>query len=152
MTHPLPQNWQQVKIADIPVKKGLVRGPFGGALKKAFFVKNGYKVYEQKNAIYRTTELGDYYINDEKFAELRRFEVVPGDFIISCSGTIGRIYQIPKEAPKGVINQALLKIRVDPEVISDRYFYHYFLSRKFQSEVIDNTQGGAMQNLVGMDI
>lgn len=39
-------NWEQVKLQDIC--SSIVRGPFESSLKKEFFVKNGYKVYEQK--------------------------------------------------------------------------------------------------------
>jgi len=131
---------------------GLVRGPFGGALKKACFQTKGIKVYEQKNAIYQDETLGEYYITSEKFNELKRFEVRPGEFIVSCSGTIGRIFQIPENSEKGIINQALLKIAIDDQKIHSRYFYQYFRWNKFQMKIIDSTQGGAMKNLVGMPI
>ena len=143
--------WKKHSIQDICTEKGLVRGPFGGSLKKEFFVKEGYKVYEQKNAIYRDASLGNYFIDEKKFNELKRFEVKEGDFIISCSGTIGKIYRIPSNAPKGIINQALLKIEIDKTKIDSEYFYQYFGWDHFQKRIIDNTQGGAMQNLVGMD-
>nr|WP_255601407.1 restriction endonuclease subunit S [Lysinibacillus sp. K60] len=139
-------------LEDICIEKGLVRGPFGGALKKEHFVKQGYKVYEQKNAIYKDINLGDYYIDENKFLELKRFEVNQGDFIVSCSGTIGRIYRIPNDSPNGVINQALLKIRINDKLIDSEYFYQYFQWESFQNRIIENTQGGAMRNLVGMEI
>lgn len=106
----LPEDWDLLGLAELCVPDGLVRGPFGGALKKEFFVASGHKVYEQRNAIYRDVRIGNYYIDDAKFRELKRFEVKENDFIVSCSGTIGRIFQIPRNAPKGVINQALLKM------------------------------------------
>lgn len=133
------------------VSSSLVRGPFGGALKKEFFVHSGYKVYEQRNAIYATVDLGNYFINEDKFKELQRFEVKAGDFIVSCSGTIGRIYQIPENHQKGVINQALLKITINSSEIDEKYFFYQFTWDHFQNKVIDDTQGGAMKNLVGMD-
>lgn len=146
----IPEDWRRVPLVDLAKNNGLVRGPFGGALKKEFFVRDGYKVYEQKNAIYSSVELGEYFIDDRKFRELRRFEIEEGDFIISCSGTIGKIYKIPKGHPKGIINQALLKITVDDSVIHHDYFYYQFSSDEFQKKVIDDTQGGAMKNLIGM--
>lgn len=142
--------WKTLTLENLCTDKGLVRGPFGGSLKKAFFVNEGYKVYEQKNAIYRDVSLGNYFIDEKKFNELRRFEVKEADFIVSCSGTIGRIFRIPPNAPKGVINQALLKIEIDKTKIDSEYFYQYFGWESFQKKIIDNTQGGAMQNLVGM--
>ncbi|MFT6638209.1 MAG: type I restriction enzyme S subunit [Flavobacterium sp.] len=142
--------WVEKSIESLVLKKGLIRGPFGGALKKEFFVQNGYKVYEQKNAIYKSVELGSYFIDNDKFKELKRFEIQENDFILSCSGTIGKMYQIPKEFEKGIINQALLIIRLDRTISDYKYFEHQFTSDVIQKDVVDDTQGGAMKNLVGM--
>ncbi len=146
----IPEDWTEVNIESAVVNSGLIRGPFGGALKKEFFVNSGYKVYEQKNAIYKSVELGEYYVDAVKFKELKRFEILEGDFILSCSGTIGRIYLIPKIFQKGIINQALLIIRLNTALINRNYFYYQFTSDQFQKKVIDDTQGGAMKNLIGM--
>jgi type I restriction enzyme, S subunit len=148
----IPVEWEVVTLNEISRNNGLVRGPFGGTLKKEIFVESGFKVYEQRNAIYGSTKLGNYFINEQKYKELIRFSVKPGDFIISCSGTIGKIFQIPERAPDGIINQALLKIQVDPMIIEPMFFMLFFRWDKFQNKIIDNSQGGAMQNLVGMDV
>jgi type I restriction enzyme S subunit len=148
----IPEDWNTEILECVCIPGGLVRGPFGGSLKKEFFTKDGFKVYEQRNAIYRDADLGSYFISEDKYKELRRFEVSEGDFIISCSGTIGKIFQVPKNAKAGIINQALLKIKTDSHVIHDQFFFYIFDWDKFQQRIIDNTQGGAMQNLVGMDI
>jgi type I restriction enzyme S subunit len=150
--HKYPSNWEVKQLEEICLQNGLVRGPFGGSLKKEFFTKDGYKVYEQKNAIYRDSEIGSYYIDKVKFNELKRFEVHENDFIVSCSGTIGKIFLMPKGAEPGVINQALLLIKIDRKIINQQFFYSYFEWENFQKSIIDNTQGGAMQNLVGMEI
>ena len=145
----IPEDWNLVSLQNMATPNGLVRGPFGGAIKKEHFTKTGYKVYEQRNAIYETINIGNYYIDQKKFDELKRFSISHNDFIVSCSGTIGRIYQIPNKYPKGVINQALLKITLN-QSIDSKYFYHYFKWDEFQKRIIDGTQGGAMKNLVGM--
>ena len=150
--HKYPSNWEVKQLEEICLQNGLVRGPFGGSLKKEFFTKDGYKVYEQKNAIYRDSEVGSYYIDKGKFNELKRFEVHENDFIVSCSGTIGKIFLMPKGAEPGVINQALLLIKINSNIINQQFFYSYFEWENFQKSIIDNTQGGAMQNLVGMEI
>ena len=147
-----PKDWVISTLENITKSNGLVRGPFGGTLKKEFFSATGYKVYEQRNAIYETIQLGTYYVNEQKYRDLARFDIKPGDFIVSCSGTIGCIYRIPEEAPNGIINQALLKICIDPDKIDPYYFIIIFKSASFQSRIKDNTQGGAMQNLIGMSL
>ncbi len=148
----IPEYWHIRQLADICIPQGIIRGPFGGMLKKDIFVTSGFKVYEQQNAIYKNSEMGSYFIDQSKYAEMHRFSVSPGDFIISCSGTIGRIFQIPPDAPQGVINQALLKLRTNDEVVYDRYFYILFAWNEFQIRIIDSTQGGAIKNLVGVDV
>jgi len=144
-------DWKEVDLTTICGQDGIVRGPFGGSLKKEMFVNKGYKVYEQGNAIKKDVTYGDYFITEEKYHEMKRFSLLPGDFIVSCSGTIGKIFQIPLNAPKGIINQALLKLSVKDKVINDSFFYQYFIWETFNKKVIDDTQGGAMKNLVGMD-
>ncbi|MYI94687.1 hypothetical protein F4083_10270, partial [Candidatus Poribacteria bacterium] len=144
--------WKTKQLSDICIPRGIVRGPFGGTLKKDIFVPSGFKVYQQQNAIYKNPEIGSYFIDQSKYAEMHRFSVSPGDFIVSCSGTIGRIFQISPDAPQGVINQALLKITTNDEFVYDQYFYILFEWDEFQNKIIDSTQGGAIKNLVGMNI
>lgn len=149
----MPENWTSKTIENLAVRKnGIVRGPFGGSLKKSVFVDSGYKVYEQKNAIYSSYSVGDYYINESLFTKMERFKVQKGDFIVSCSGTIGALYRIPDKAPSGIINQALLKLTINPKEMDLGYFEHYFKWDKFQNKITDNSQGGAIKNLVGMNI
>jgi len=147
----IPEDWVIITLKEAAKPDGLVRGPFGGSLKKDQFVDNGYKIYEQRNAIYKSISEGEYYVNSKKYLEMRRFKIRPDDFIVSCSGTIGSIYKIPRDAPEGIINQALLKITVDEDRILKEYFLFVFQSDTFQSRIKENTHGGAMQNLVGMD-
>ena len=106
----------------------IVRGPFGSALKKEYFVPYSlgvYKVYEQKNAIKQDCNIGSYYISEEKFLTLKRFECKAGDIIMSCSGTVGKMYTLPEDAHKGIINQALMKMTLNGIVI-DKIFKIYF--------------------------
>ena len=71
------------------------------------------KVYEQKNAIQKNWKLGDYYITDDYYNnKMSGFTVEPGDIIVSCAGTIGETYILPKEIEVGIINQALMRMRI----------------------------------------
>ena len=148
----LPEDWNIKALADVCTPQGIVRGPFGGALKKAMFVTSGFKVYEQRNAIHKSCSIGSYFVDQTKYTEMHRFSISPDDFIISCSGTIGRIYRIPPDAPPGIINQALLKLTTNKNIVDDQFFYILFEWDDFQTKIIDSTQGGAMKNLVGMNV
>ena len=133
-------NWKKVKLQD--VCSSIVRGPFGSSLKKEFFVKNGYKVYEQKNAINQSADLGEYYIDEKKFKELQRFECKMGDIIMSCSGTVGKLFQLPENSKRGIINQALCKFS-----LNNKINLTYFL--KYLEKVIGNIElnGSGIKNI-----
>lgn len=151
LTNKLPSSWKLLKLKDITTgKDGLRRGPFGSAIKKQFFVPDGYKVYEQGNAIYDDPNRGTYYISEEKYKELINFNVIPGDLIVSCSGSLGRISELPENAKPGIINQALLRIRLNHGLISNKYFTLHFRSGTFQKRIFEQSQGTAMSNLVGI--
>jgi len=149
----LPEGWIWVRFADIipPIKYAIKRGPFGSSIKKSFFVESGYKVYEQQNAIYDDHRLGNYFISEEKLRELEAFQVEPGDFIVSCSGTIGRIARLPEDAPRGIINQALLKLKIDEQLIAPKFFLHLFRADLFQRKLLVETRGSAMKNISSVE-
>ena len=83
------------------------------------------KVYEQKNAIRKNYELGEYYISQEKYETMQSFIVEPLDIIVSCAGTIGETYQLPSTAPIGIINQALMRVKLYNLGIA-KYWEMYF--------------------------
>jgi len=133
-----------------PEKNSLKRGPFGGSLKKDIFVKEGFKVYEQQNAIYKNMKRGEYYITSQKYKEMIDFSVKPGDFIISCSGTMGKIALIPEGSPQGVINQALLKITLDNTKIANSYFKFLFENEQIQNHLFNVSHGSGISNFPPM--
>ena len=130
--------------------EGIRRGPFGSALKKEFFVPTSeYVVYEQNNAIYNIWDTR-YYINREKFQELEKFKVLPGDFLLSGAGTIGRISQVPKGVKQGVFNQALIRLRINKSFVDENFFLIWIQSDRMQEKLTDANPGSAMTNLVPM--
>ena len=51
---------------------------------------------------------------------MKRFELKPGDLIMSCSGvTLGKVAIVPDKISKGIINQALLKITPSKLILKD---------------------------------
>jgi len=146
----LPMGWAATKWNDITAVDGFRRGPFGGNLKKSCFVDEGYAVYEQYAPINNDCRTFRYFVTKDKFNELASFQVNNGDFLISCSGTMGRITCVPEGAPLGVINQALLRIRLQQGYIYPEYFLWLFKSPMIQSLVLNKSVGGAIQNLAAV--
>jgi type I restriction enzyme S subunit len=148
----LPKTWSLVALGDIAAhEKGAIRrGPFGGSLKKEIFVESGFKVYEQQNAIKDDFQIGNYFIDEDKFREMEGFNVKPHDLIISCAGTIGKVAIVPYEALPGVINQALMRIRTNPEIILCRYLKWLLESPKYQRDIFGKSAGSALKNLAAI--
>ncbi len=126
-----------------------VRGPFGGSLKKEIFVEDGCLVYEQYHAINNDFSFGRYFITEEKFDEMKRFEVLTNDILISCSGTMGKIAIVPETHKRGIINQALLKLTPNNTVLP-MFVKLYLESKEIQKKYFTNQAGAAIQNVVSV--
>ena len=146
----IPENWVWCKLDNLAFYK---KGPFGSSLTKSMFIPdNGdaYKVYEQKNAIQKDSNLGHYFISGEKFQELKGFEVLPNDIIVSCAGTIGETYIMPSDIRSGIINQALMIIRLHNIDITP--FYLLYFDFILKNEAGKDGKGTAIKNIPPFDI
>ena len=138
--------WKSLK--ELLKPKGYIRGPFGSALKKEFFVNEGVPIYEQQHAIYNKRDFR-YYIDNNRAEKLKRFMVKPYDLIISCSGTIGKISIITPQEREGIINQALLILRLDLTKVKIRYIKYYL---ECFTNLIVTSSGGAVTNIEKREI
>jgi len=146
----IPESWEWVRWGALGEYK---KGPFGSSLTKSMFVPKSdkaIKVYEQKNAIQKDYSLGEYYISEQKYGEMKGFTIHPGDIIVSCAGTIGETYLLPKEAPLGIINQALMRAKIHLDSIIPYWllYFRYIL-------VIENKlkgPGSAIKNIPPFEV
>lgn len=143
--------WSKYKFADMLDKNnGIRRGPFGSSLRKDSFVKKGdYVVYEQQNAIYNMYKTR-YNINKSKFEELKKFELQPGDFIMSGAGTIGKISEVPEGITPGIFNQALIRFKINKKTTSRTFFLTFMRSYTMQRKLTEKNPGSAISNLVSI--
>ena len=146
----IPQSWCWVRLNEL----GLYRkGPFGSSLTKDMFVpysESAVKVYEQKNAIQKDYRLGHYYISDAKFNQMQSFVTNPGDIIVSCAGTIGETYQLPDDAPIGIINQALMRVCLYDKRISEYWQLSFDFILLVNSEM--KGAGSAIKNIPPFEV
>ena len=143
--------WSKTQLSDILVDKGYIRGPFGSALKRGDMKENGVPVYEQQHAIY-DSRCFRYYIDEQKFVEMKRFQVNTDDLIISCSGTVGKVSIIRDDDPKGIISQALLLLRVDKNKILPLYLKYFFSSRDGYNAIVSRSSGSVQVNIAKRDV
>ena len=123
-------------------------GPFGSALKNEYFVdkENGYSVvYEQKHAINKNIKEFRW-VDKNKYKSLERFNVKPGDIIVSCRGTVGKTYIIPDDAPIGIMHPSIMKIRLKKEKYIPKFF------EKVLEEYLEDKERETMGAIIKMGI
>lgn len=141
----------KVILKDVLAPKGYIRGPFGSALKRSELLNKGIPVYEQQHAITESRTFR-FYVNDEKFESMRRFQVQENDLIISCSGTIGCVSIISPDDPKGIISQALLILRANTDVVLPQYLKYFFTSKNGYNAIVSRSSGSVQVNIAKREI
>ena len=119
-------------------------GPFGSSLKNECFVDKDEAycmVYEQKHAIQKAMDVETRYVNEQKYNELKRFNIHGGDIIVSCRGTIGETFIVPEDAPLGIMHPSIMKIRLKDGVY-DKYYFNLLLKSRLKKHEVEANGSG----------
>ncbi len=145
----IPKDWECIQLpalaAQIP--DAIRIGPFGSALKKEYLTKVGYKVYGQENVYERNMSIGERFITVEHFRKLRSCEIMPGDYLISMMGTVGKCFIVPPGIEAGIMDSHLLRLRLNPLKLNADYLSQLFQTRTLLDQVKQLSVGGIMEGL-----
>jgi type I restriction enzyme S subunit len=141
----IPQEWKWVSIEGILLdkKRGIRTGPFGTLLKKADLKTEGVSLIGIQNVGSDQFIVRDkQFISETKAQELANYQLLPGDVVISRSGTIDRACVIPTELGFSIMSTNLIRISVNtnlclPQLLSK--FINY--SSIFQSQIEEKSKG-----------
>lgn len=136
-------------------KEGLLKGPFGSDLKKDLYIQKStkaYKVYLQENILKENNFVGEYYISEEYYnKKMSRYAVKEGDFIVTCDGTLGEIFQLKNISEKGIISSSLLRITLNNEIVDNDYFYYLFKAI-IKRQLITQGNNSVLKHLPGLEV
>jgi type I restriction enzyme, S subunit len=108
-------------------RPGTQSGPFGSALKKREYVAGGIPVWGVDNVQQnRFVPHAKLFITDEKYQQLHRYNVHPGDVLISRAGTVGRMCIAEPTVEKSIISTNLVRVVLDAESLLPEYFVSLF--------------------------
>ncbi|WP_161492339.1 restriction endonuclease subunit S [Pseudomonas frederiksbergensis] len=141
----VPVHWSISPLKFLVDEK--VAGPYGASLTKAMYTNSGYRVYGQQQVISDDFSIGDYYISEEKFNEMQRYTVFPGDVLVSVMGTIGRVSVVPAEVEVGIINPRLVRYKFCQSKITPEFVKILLMSLRYQSRLREESQGSTMEGL-----
>lgn len=142
--------WVECPITELLKSGGIKIGPFGSQLKKEMLLSDGlYKVYGQENVYERDFSIGGRFLTPEHFQRLNSCEIIPGDFLMSTMGTIGKCAIVPEHIQRGIMDSHLIRLRFDEKKIKQRYILHLFSDQfdylKRQTQQL--SVGGIMEGL-----
>jgi type I restriction enzyme S subunit len=97
------------------------------------------------------------FITEDKFNELKRYEVFPGDVMVTIMGTVGRCCVVPDGVGKTISSKHVWTITLDkdkyvPELLCWQINYANWVKQQFKNEsqggVMDSISSGTLKNLV----
>ena len=123
-------------------------GPFGSQLKKDEFVEDGIFVLGIEHVINnKFDDKGYKFITNDKFKQLKGFEVKSGDVLMTTMGTIGRTAVVPKGIRKTIISSHLLKLTLKSDVYPEYIARVLGNNSPVYKKLMQASQGAIMQGL-----
>jgi len=122
-------NWERLRIVDFlsSSRPGMKTGPFGTALKKSEHVDAGIPVLGIEN-IGRGVfiEGSKIHITQAKAVELSAYDAIPGDVIISRSGTVGEVCVVPEGLGTARVSTNIIRVSLDADKVLPTFFCYLF--------------------------
>ncbi|WGH78600.1 restriction endonuclease subunit S [Jannaschia ovalis] len=141
----IPAHWELLPLKRLLADGiGLQMGPFGGMLTNLPDYETGFKLYGQENTISGDFTRGRRWVEEERFNELKRYQLVPGDLVITRKGSLGSCRRVPDGIQPGITDSDTIRIRPNHSRLLSEWALALLHEAHFVSEQISAERRGAI--------
>lgn len=147
--------WRVMGVSELASadKNSMRTGPFGSALKHSEFVDSGVAVIGIDNAVLDRFQWKERrYISEEKYKGLKKYQVFPGDVIVTIMGTTGRSAIVPEDVPLAISTKHLATITLSPEKATPEFLKYAIQYHPLIAEQIAAQNKGAVMDGLNLGI
>jgi type I restriction enzyme S subunit len=138
----VPEHWDVRRLKYL--SNSIQMGPFGASLTELQSQDTGYKLFGQENTISGDFTKGQRWVTKAQYEALRRYELLPGDLVLTRKGSIGKCKMVPFDAAKGIADSDTIRVRLDHAQVFDRFIVVLLQDAAYVKRQIESVQRGAI--------